>query len=247
MVGQSMIGQLPPGSISGDWPTASAAALFSAPPETAKGIVELRLGPGRSVRYDKRRILDAAKTLNAAHARPPQSLVLENVGGLVVTCSYETVAALSAPQPDWQALAVAMMRYAGNTAADEASEKFCGDARQRAARQTADAQRDSAVIPDGYVPHGAAQISAFLSAHPGVGTLLARAREPIREYFRPLTTAMLELQTDPELPDLTQLLVRIRPGGDPRGALAQLGRFDTEWWLRQPESRGSLICFLLDA
>ena len=70
----------------------------------------------------------------------------------------------------------------------------------------------------------------FLERYPFLVSLLLEAREKIGDYF-PYSQAFLEVVTDPEATDDSQLVLFIATNLDPDEADERLEQRDEEWWL----------------
>ncbi|MBC7250165.1 MAG: hypothetical protein H5T62_07760 [Anaerolineae bacterium] len=74
------------------------------------------------------------------------------------------------------------------------------------------------------------EVTSFLEECPFLIPLLLEAHYEIEQHFSP-SQVFLEVITDPEETNSTQLLASIATGLDPDEALDRLERFDEEWWL----------------
>ena len=88
------------------------------------------------------------------------------------------------------------------------------------------------------------EVTSYLDEHAFPVPLLLEAGRIIPSYF-PEAGLLLEVATDPEVPDERQLVLSIAPCLAVPEALATLQRFDNDWWLdRLPDVRDKLAITL---
>lgn len=86
----------------------------------------------------------------------------------------------------------------------------------------------------------------FLHQHPALIDLLLEAPAQIERYFGSSSLLTLELATDPEDPDSTELFVNIGVSLPVDDAIARLDRFDEGWFLAQLERTDGRLNFNLE-
>ena len=74
------------------------------------------------------------------------------------------------------------------------------------------------------------EVLGFLEKYPFLVSLLLEAYNEIGNYF-PYSQVFLEVVTDPEVTDDSQLVIFIATDLDPFETDARLERFDEAWWL----------------
>lgn len=86
----------------------------------------------------------------------------------------------------------------------------------------------------------------FLRKHPALIDLLLEAPAQIERYFGSSSLLTLELATDPEDPDSTELFVNVSVPLPVDDAIVRLDRFDEGWFLEQLERTGGRLNFNLE-
>jgi hypothetical protein len=86
------------------------------------------------------------------------------------------------------------------------------------------------------------QVISFLENHPFLVSLLLEAYSKIETYFPEYPQVFLEVFTDPEVPDDTQLVASIKTNLSPDEALERLDSFDRKWWLLSMDRAKGELC-----
>jgi hypothetical protein len=86
------------------------------------------------------------------------------------------------------------------------------------------------------------QVFHYLENHPFLVPLLLEAYSKIDTFFPEYPQVLLEVVTDPEVPDDTQLVASIRVNLSPDEALERLDSFDRQWWLPSMDRAKGELC-----
>ena len=84
----------------------------------------------------------------------------------------------------------------------------------------------------------ATSVHNYLQIHPNLIGRLTEAHSQLQKYFGPERTIVLQVVKDPEAEDSQQLFAFVRASISVEDALAQLDRFDEEWFLDHLEEFG---------
>jgi len=97
-----------------------------------------------------------------------------------------------------------------------------------------------------YVFRDRGEVIGFLESHAFLVSLLLEAYSKIRSYFPEYPQVILEVVTDPEVPDDNQLVASIKTNLSPNEALEKLDSFDSEWWLRSMDRARGELCISVE-
>ena len=101
-------------------------------------------------------------------------------------------------------------------------------------------------IPDLYEVEPEAELLDFFAKDPDVLPVLREARPQLANFFGQAVRIRLSVEVDPEIVGFTQLVVAICcPLGAPE-AVEKLTHFVEQWWLPNPRSRRTDICFIIE-
>ena len=90
------------------------------------------------------------------------------------------------------------------------------------------------------------EVIGFLDNHPFLVSLLLQAYNKIEKYFPEYPQVILEVVTDPEVPDDSQLVASIKTNLSPDKALERLDSFDSEWWLQSMDRARGELCISVE-
>ena len=91
-----------------------------------------------------------------------------------------------------------------------------------------------------------AEVVRFLRTHPALIDLLLEAPTHVERYFGPNPQLVLEVVTDPEVPDSEELFANICTPLPVEEALERLDQLDEGWFLDQLERTGGRFNFNLE-
>jgi hypothetical protein len=92
----------------------------------------------------------------------------------------------------------------------------------------------------------AAAVRRFLRAYPQLVEVLLGAHDYLQKYFGPDPQVTLQVVSDPEVEGVDELFAYILVSLPANEALAQLNRFDEEWFLDQLDRVGGRFNFNLE-
>ena len=93
-----------------------------------------------------------------------------------------------------------------------------------------------------YIFRDRAEVIGFLENHSFLIPLLLEAYSRIGLYFPEYPEVILEVVTDPEVPDDNQLVASIKTNLSPNEALEKLDSFDSKWWLQSMDRARGELC-----
>jgi hypothetical protein len=97
-------------------------------------------------------------------------------------------------------------------------------------------------IEQHYVFKDRDEVIGFIKNRPFLIPILTEAYSKIGSYFPESPQVFLEVVTDPEVPDDTQLVASVKTNLSPDEALERLDSFDREWWLQSMDRAKGELC-----
>ena len=89
-------------------------------------------------------------------------------------------------------------------------------------------------------------VIGFLENHKFLIPLLLEAYSKIRLYFTEYPEVVLEVVTDPDVPNDNQLVASIKTNLSPNEALEKLDSFDSKWWLQSMDRARGELCISVE-
>lgn len=232
-----------------DGPSQTTSSLFSECPRwdsPAQAPDCWNVDPCNSNNPNNREWLTDRQSWQNEYTPPLEGVLLANLGGCERFRTPNTAALFSAPHPGLEFLErLRRFDLMQNLAGPDQRPRFESGPTQLS-NIVAELGQVLSDIENHYSLKRPGPIKRFLAQHPPIARMLPTAVEQLTSYFGAAASWSLDVQTDPELPNITQLLIFIKPSVDLEAAIRQMDEFDVHWWLEQPESRGNDVCFLID-
>ena len=89
------------------------------------------------------------------------------------------------------------------------------------------------------------EVLCYLRVNPFLLPLLVEAQDPIHKHF-PQVTPFLDVVTDPEATEDSELVVSVPTALPPEEAMDRLAEFDRDWWLSALPRARAKLCITLE-